>query len=99
MKTSAKQQEHIAWIKEYMRQEPRLDVMNSKFVDDFEERFKCPVHVSIFGPNRCPDLGKALSAGYKQGIFDRKTVGLVGGAWHVGFPRWVYVYELNKASI
>lgn len=69
--------------------------MNSKLVDEYEKEFKSKVDIMIYGTNRCKDLGKTLSAGYKLGLLKRSVIGLSNGVWSVGFPKWVYVYELN----
>ncbi len=85
----------LGWLVKWMKENQRADVMNSKLVDEYEEEFKPKVDVMIYGANRCKDLGRTLSAGYKLGLFKRSAVGLTNGAWNVGFPKWVYVYELR----
>jgi len=68
--------------------------MNSEFVDAYEENFNVKVVIMTYGANRCRDLGKILSIGYKIGLFKRFATGLSNGAWHFGYPKWVYCYEL-----
>lgn len=85
----------LNWLVNWMKENQRADVMNSKLVDEYEEEFKPKVDVMIYGANRCKDLGRTLSTGHKLGLFKRSAVGLTNGAWNVGFPKWVYVYELR----
>ena len=85
----------LDWISDWMKENQHADVMNSKLVDQYEERFKVKVDVMMLGANKCRDLGKTLSHGYKTGLFKRASFGLTNGAWHVGFPKWVYIYELQ----
>lgn len=85
----------LDWIVNWLKENQHADVMNSKLVDEYEEEFKPKVDVMIYGANRCKDLGRTLSYGYKIGLLKRSPVGLTNGAWYVGFPKWVYVYELR----
>jgi len=85
----------LDWLVSWMKENQRADVINTELVDAYEKEFKVNVSVMIYGPNRCKDLGKTLSLGYKLGLFKRQPVGLANGAWNVGFPKWVYVYELR----
>lgn len=91
---SSEAQTKLDWVVNWMKENQLADLMNSKLVDAYEEEFKVKVDVMPFGANRCKDLGKTLSAGYRLGLFKRRIVGLSNGAWHVGHPKWVYVYEL-----
>ena len=85
----------LDWLIDWMKENQRADLMNSELVDEYEEKFKPKVDVMIYGANRCKDLGRTLSYGYKIGLLKRSSVGLTNGAWNVGFPKWVYVYELK----
>lgn len=85
----------LDWMIDWMKENKRADVMNTKLVDEYEEKFKPKVDVMIYGANRCKDLGRTLSYGYKIGLLKRYPVGLTNGAWNVGFPKWVYIYELR----
>lgn len=100
LNNSTMKQENIQvkldWVVNWMKANQYADVMNSKLVDEYEEEFKVKIDVMMFGANKCKDLGKTLSYGYKIGLFKRKVFGLTNGAWHVGFPKWVYVYELQS---
>lgn len=88
-------QSKLEWLIEYMEKNQHADVMNSELVDEYEGKFNVEVDIKMYGANRCKDLGKLLSLGYKLGLFNRSPVGLTNGAWNVGFPKWVYVYELK----
>lgn len=85
----------LDWIVEYIKNKRTpVDVLNDKFMDEYVEKFHAKIEISIFGPNRCKELNKMLSLGYKIGILKRSAIGLSNG-WYPGFPRWVYVYNLN----
>lgn len=85
----------LDWLVNWLKENQHADVMNSELVDAYEENFNVRVDVVVYGANRCKDLGKMLSLGYRLELFQRTAVGLSNGAWHVGFPKWVYVYELR----
>lgn len=84
----------LKWLSEYMKENHRANVMDAHLVNAFSETFNADVKVMLYGADRCKELGKLLSLGYKKGLFKRNAVGLSGGGWHDGFPKWVYVYEL-----
>ena len=70
-----------------------MDILNAPFVDAYIDRFNAAHTVTMFGANKCKDLGKTLKAGYDNGTFERNRLGLTE---HLsGFPNWVYVYSIN----
>ena len=86
------------WIAEYIRDKTRgtgVDVLNSDFVDDYVEAFGLRVHIMMWGANKCPQLGRDLSAMTKCGYLKRSRVGLSGN-WQPGFPKWVWGYTLGQ---
>ena len=54
-----------------------------------------PKHIVMpWGANKCSELSRLLSSLYNQGILKRNTVGIPYSVG-VGFPKWVYCYELT----
>lgn len=87
--------EKIEWIKKYLSEKQSLiDILNAEFVDDYINEFHPHYIPMSFGANKVPELGKILSFGYSMGIFERSRIGLY--AHEVGFPNWIYCYELNN---
>lgn len=87
--------EKIEWILDWIRENNSpVDILNSKFVDDYVNHFNPTVEILPFGANRCPDLGRVLSWGYKNGYLNRGRISLF--CKEVGFPNWVYVYNVNQ---
>ena len=86
--------EKIDWVRDWLKQNNTpVDILNSKFVDDYINEFNpSKVEILPFGANRCPELGKLLSWGYKNGYLNRGRVSI--SCKEVGFPNWIYVYSL-----
>jgi len=89
-----KNTEKIEWIKTYIKNNPpAVDIMNADFVDAYIEKFKPKHIITMYGANKCSELSKILKQGYDMNIFNRSIIGIHQAMW--GFPKWVYVYEIN----
>lgn len=83
------------WLVEQAKSKRFLSVVDSELAHAFAVQFGRGVKR---GPSViiCPDLGKALSKAFKDGLFTRQPSGLPGEGR--GWPKWVYVYELNTSD-
>jgi hypothetical protein len=73
-----------------------VDILDSDFVDAFAIATQCKVKATCFGAFKCDYLGRTLSRMYKDKQLKRGRIGLSGGSWYPGFPKWVYVYWLKE---
>ncbi len=83
------------WIIENIPNEG-VDILHSDFVDNYIKEFSPPFIEVNFGAYKCPQLSRLLSCMYKKNILERGTISL-GCCWQPGFPKWVYVYTLEKS--
>ena len=92
-----KKMERIEWIRDYLlTKDERVDILYSKFVDDYVEKFNPSIIIMPFGANTCKELGLVLSFGYKMNVFDRSIASLI--EHESGFPNWVYSYRLYEGK-
>ena len=90
-------EDKLNWIKDYMKTvQNHVDILNREFSDAYIAKFNPPHLIQPFGANTCPELGKMLALGFKNGMFIRNSVGIQAGYW--GMPKWVYVYHLKEDS-
>lgn len=97
MKPAERQQ----WILDYLRRHQAavgttrycVDVLNSYFVDDYIDATGAKADGMPYGADKCPQLGRDLSALYKAYKLRRHSTGIEGLAG-MGFPRWVWSYYL-----
>ncbi len=75
-----------------------VDVLDADFVDYFVGATKSPHSVQPYGASKCPILGAALSKMASEGSLTRTRTGVHGVAG-MGFPKWVWVYELAAHMI
>jgi len=87
--------EEEQWIIENIP-EHGVDILCTDFVDKFIDRFKPVFREVNWGAYKCPTLNRLLRSMYKKGILKRGIIGLDKGSWQPGFPKWVYVYSLEK---
>lgn len=85
----------INYLKE---KEPFVDVLNQEFMTAFAVRFDCRIFRQTIGAPRVPLAGKTLSSMFKKGLLSRFVSGIDGYAGGIGFPKWVYTYQLNIPS-
>ena len=88
--------EKINWVINYMKNNSQfVDVCNADFVDDYIAKFEPKKYrITNYGANKCPEIGRVLKAGYDNGVFERKPVGIP--LMMQGYPKWVYVYSLKQ---
>jgi hypothetical protein len=79
------------WIYNYAKINGHIDILNSDFVDDYIKKFNPVYKIQPYGANSCKELGRVLSSMYKNGLLNRFVMGI---PYMVGFPRWVYCYEV-----
>lgn len=88
-------QEKKNWLMDYILKNGPVDILNEKFVDQYVDKFNAKHKVQMYGANKCPELSRNLSTLFKEGILTRSTIG-VPDLWGMGFPKWVYVYDLHE---
>ena len=83
------------WWINYICKNKVVDMLNQPFVDAYIKEFN-PKHVVMpWGANKCKELSVLLSDLYSQGILKRSTVGIPYSTAGLGFPKWIYCYELT----
>lgn len=94
-----KPSEREAWIYAYIkRRGVSVDVLYADFVDDYEEATGAKTVPQPFGACKCRQLGRDLGRMYKKGILTRWASGLPSGDSSMGFPKWVWSYQLALQS-
>jgi hypothetical protein len=88
------------WIENHMRSDRLLarggvDILDRDFVDSYIEATQARHQDTNWGASKCPQLGRDLAEMVKMGVLRRSRVGLSGGAWMSGFPKWVWCYRLT----
>ena len=73
-----------------------VDVLNSEFVDDYSRATEAETSRMTIGAAKCKQLGRDLSHLYRNGRLDRYSTGLPAGDSSMGFPKWVYTYQLKR---
>lgn len=81
-----------AWIEDYLKEFRFADVLNTDFVIEYIEATNAKAAFHFYGAPTCRQLGRDLSAIYKQGRLKRSRRSL--HAMESGFPKWVWAYEL-----
>lgn len=100
-----KRLERQRWIVEWLNLQKQnsstgfatADIFNSNFVWDYINATGVAMVPQPFGAPKCFHLGNDLADLYRRGVLIRNAVGL-SGLCGQGFPRWVYVYELNETE-
>ena len=88
--------DRYAWIEKYLRENAGgVDVLNREFVDAYIEDTGTKFRETMWGADKCPQLGRDLARMVKQRRLRRWRSGLQGN-WQPGFPTWVWSYELRK---
>lgn len=82
------------FIRGYLTRHVATDRLDAQFHDEFSAKFGGKRIIYPFGA--CPNLlaMKWLKRLYDQGILKRWSIGIQ--AHEVGFPNWVYCYELAR---
>lgn len=88
------------WILDYLDKRStdacpfHCDVLDTDFVNGYIEFSGAKRTIQFFGAPKCSQLGRDLSKMYGNGILNRSRCGLNVGDAAMGFPKWVYCYEL-----
>ena len=81
------------FIYDYLEKNKICSMLDQKFVDEYIEKFNPKsVRYTNYGANKCKELSLILSTMYRDGDLTRNVVGL--RELGMGFPKWIYVYEL-----
>ena len=90
--------EREAWLLREIAANHRAgaDVLDADFVREYAEHTGATTVATFYGAPRCPRLGRDLSRLAKDGRLTRQRVGLSGGGWMAGFPKWVWSYTAKK---
>lgn len=80
-----------------VERERYLDVLNRCAVDEYAEATGAHFDVMPYGANKCPRMGRDLSAMADAGLLNRHASG-ISGLSGMGFPRWVWSYSLAEAG-
>ena len=86
-------EERKEWILDIARNKQYLNTLDKDFVDAYIDFTGAKYELTMWGANKCPLLSADLAKMYRMGDLERSATGL-GSNWHVGFPRWIYVYKL-----
>lgn len=71
-----------------------VDVLNKHFVECYVDATGAKEVVQFFGAPKCPQLGRDLGQMYRMGTLKRHATGLAPGDSYMGFPKWVWSYQL-----
>lgn len=97
-----RQRQH--WVVDYIQKRTTAtcpfycNVLDSAFVGAYIDFTGAPFDLQPFGADKCPQLGRDLSALYKAGKLSRYATGLGPGDASMGFPKWVYSYRLTATG-
>lgn len=88
--------ERQQWILNKMREHPGspIDILDAEFVVAYCEATGAKATPMFVGAPKCPQLGRDLGELYKRELLRREPVGLPSGDSSMGFPKWVYSYQL-----
>lgn len=95
MKPLERQQWIEAWMSEGIPGRGIVNVLDSDFVCAYADATSAPVEFQHIGAPKCKQLGRDLSAMFDAGKLTRDATGLAAGDAAMGFPKWVYTYELK----
>lgn len=90
-----KPEERLNWLLINMLNEPCVDVLNQEFVDKYINATNATFKPTLWGAHKCQQLGIDLRNAANQGLLSVSRIGLGGGAWQPGFPKWVNTYQLT----
>lgn len=85
------------WLTETIAKCDRVNVLDAAFVDAYIAATGARAQLMHYGASRCPTLGRDLSKLHANGRLVRYRVALPSDLCEsMGFPRWVYSYELAQ---
>lgn len=98
-----KRAERHEWIRTYLAARTsgtsvgwQVYVLLDAFVWAYIEATGAKYTLQSLGAPKCPQLGRDFSAMFKAGILKRHATGISDCG--MGFPKWVWVYELSDAQ-
>lgn len=97
--TGVKPSDRHDWIESYLAAQPTsrgVDVLDQAFVNAYIEATSARHTVQPYGAPTCPQLGRDLATMANDLILTRARAG-VEGMRGMGFPSWVWRYELHPA--
>lgn len=92
--------DRFEWILAYLRARHPLssvNVLDRYFSDAYIRATEAKFEATMLGANKCTQLGRDLAAMHRAGMLRRRTAGIEGFAG-MGFPRWVWDYQLPKVN-
>jgi len=91
--------EREQWIIDYMRERrTTVDVTDTYFIDDYVDATGAKSSLQFIGADICRSAGRDLGRLFKKKLLERWACGLPSGDASMGFPKWVYIYSLPKAT-
>jgi len=87
------------YILKYLEKHTYVDVLNKDFIDGFVSVTGSKCNNQAFGAPKCRAAGKALGRMFKSGVLSRFACGLPIGDSSMGFPKWVFSYQIRGAVL
>lgn len=84
-----------AWIKQWISEHGPVDMIDADFVANYISEFNAAYIETSLGAHKCKQLSMDLSAMHNNQTLQRHACGLPAGYASMGFPKWVYSYELK----
>lgn len=85
------------WIREYLKaNRGGVNTLDAEFVDAYAEATGAKLEYTPYGANRCQLLGRDLKAMTDGWQLKRHRVPIPYDLRGLGFPLWVWEYELRE---
>lgn len=84
-----------SWILEYIEEKGPVSIIDEQFVYSYIKQFDA-YFVARYASPKCPQLSKDLSDLHKEGKLKRRAEGTPSELILREYPKWVYLYNLNK---
>lgn len=94
----ARRDNRYSWIMAYIDKKGSTDILNREFVDAYIAATNADHEKTCWGAYHCTILGRDLSRMARCGALKRARIGLGGGSWQPGFPKWVWAYSAGHAA-
>lgn len=99
IRTAYRRDEQINWIISYLKNNLTASSVDQAFHNDFFCLFGGKRKETLWGAQPVNRAMIKLRFLFDIGVLERNRIGLSGGAWAPGFPKWVYVYSLKKIGL
>lgn len=86
------------WLMAYIEKHGQVDILNSDLVDGYIAATKAKHVKTCWGAYHCPMLGRDLAHMARSGALESRRLGLSGGSWQPGFPKWVWTYRAGLGA-